>query len=89
MLAERGAHMMMWEDLPYGALGSRFRKVSPTLTDLLPQDTLINVWTHNDPGQCWPDVAFFQGKGFETVHSSFIHEGSIHNMVSICQKGTA
>lgn len=86
MLAERGARMMMWGDMLYGALDSKFWKASPSLTELLPRDILINVWTHNDPGQCWPDVAFFQGKGFETVYSPFINESSIHNMVSICQK---
>ena len=86
MLAERGARMMMWGDMLYGALDSKFWKASAAVTELLPRDILINIWTHNDPGTCWPDVEFFQGKGFETVYSPFINESSIRNMITICQR---
>ncbi len=85
-LAECGARMMMWADMLYGALDSRFWKASPQVTDLLPRDILMNVWTHNDPGSCWPDVDFFQGKGFETVYSPFINESSIRNMILMCER---
>lgn len=85
-LAERNVRMMMWADMLYGALDSKFWKASPAITDLLPRDILMNVWTHNDPGTCWPDVEFFQGKGFETVYSPFINEMSIRNMISMCKR---
>ena len=85
-LAERGCRMMMWADMLYGALDSKFWKAAPDVVDQLPRDILMNVWTHNDVGICWPDVDFFQGKGYETVYSPFINEDSIRNMISMCQR---
>jgi len=83
-LADRGARMVMWADMLYGALDSKFWKASPAIVDQLPRDILMNVWTHNDPGACWPDVDFFQGKGFETIYSPFLNESSIRNMTDMC-----
>lgn len=85
-LAEKGVRMMMWTDMLYGALDSKFWKASPAVVDQLPRDILMNVWTHNDVGICWPDVDFFQGKGYETVYSPFKDENSIRNMISMCQR---
>ena len=85
-LAERHVRMMMWTDMLYGALDSKFWKASPAVTDVLPRDIIMNIWTHNDPGDCWPDIDFFQGKGYDTVYSPFINEASIRNMIRLCQR---
>lgn len=85
-LQERGITPIMWNDMIYSCTDSLFWKMDPNMADQLPRNMLINVWTHNDPGEYWPDPLFFEEKGFRTVYSPFMHAGSIRNMAAICKR---
>ena len=83
-LAEKGVRMVMWGDMLYSSMDALYWKCDEKISDFLPKNILINIWTHNDPGKKWQDAAFFENKGFETVYSPFINESSIESMVSLC-----
>jgi len=85
-LQERGITPIMWNDMIYSCTDSLFWKMDPSMADQLPRNILMNVWTHNDPGEYWPDPLFFEEKGFRTVYSPFMHEGSIRNMIAISKR---
>lgn len=83
-LAGKGVRMVMWGDMLYSSMDALYWKCDEKISDFLPKNILINIWTHNDPGKKWQDAAFFENKGFETVYSPFINESSIESMVSLC-----
>ena len=84
-LKERGVRMAMWSDMLYSSLDVKYWKCDPAVTDRLPNDILMNVWTHNDIGETkWQDVPFFEDKGFETVYSPFLDKKGAKNMIEQC-----
>ncbi|MBQ8321141.1 MAG: hypothetical protein IJX92_02100 [Clostridia bacterium] len=84
-LKERGVRMAMWSDMLYSSLDVKYWKCDPAVTDRLPNDILMNVWTHNDIGETkWQDVPFFEDKGFETVYSPFLDKNGAKNMIEQC-----
>lgn len=83
-LQEKGCRMIMWGDMLYSSMDSLTWKTSPTLAEQLPKNILIDVWTHNDIGEYWADVDFFESLGFQTVYSPFINRDGIKNMVKMC-----
>ena len=85
-LQEKGIIPVMWNDMIYSSTDSLFWKMDKKMADYLPNNILMNVWTHNDPGEYWPDAVFFEDRGFKTVYSPFMHEGSITHMVEIANK---
>lgn len=85
-LQEKGIIPVMWNDMIYSSTDSLFWKMDKKMADYLPNNILMNVWTHNDPGEYWPDAVFFEDRGFKTVYSPFMHEGSIIHMVEIANK---
>ena len=85
-LQEHGARMIMWADMLYTSMDALYWKANPNLVDMLPRNILMNIWTHNDPGQHWADVDFFQNKGFQTVYSPFLDRKSIRSMVKVCNE---
>jgi hypothetical protein len=76
--------MIMWGDMLYSSMDSLTWKTSPTLAEQLPKNILIDVWTHNDIGEYWADVDFFESLGFQTVYSPFLNRDGIKNMVKMC-----
>jgi len=84
VLSAKGIRPVMWADMIYTSMDSLTFKCAPFVADVLPKNILIDVWTHNDPGEYWYDVDFFEGKGYETVYSPFINYDSIKNMIKIC-----
>lgn len=85
-ITAKGVRPVMWGDMLYSSMDSLIFKCKPETTDLLPKDILINIWTHNDPGEYWHDVDFFEDKGFQTVYSPFVNYESIKNMIKLCIK---
>jgi len=86
-LAKRKTRMVMWTDMIYSSLDTKYWKASPQIADRLPKDILMNVWTHNDIGKDrWQDVPFFQDKGFETIYSPFLNKEGANNMIELCLK---
>ncbi|MBQ8529478.1 MAG: hypothetical protein IJ459_07055 [Clostridia bacterium] len=84
-LKERGVRMAMWSDMLYSSLDVKYWKCDPAVTDRLPNDILMNVWTHNDIGETkWQDVPFFEDRGFETVYSPFLDKNGAKNMIEQC-----
>ena len=84
-LQEHGARMVMWADMLYTSMDALYWKASPNLIDMLPRNILMNIWTHNDPGQHWWDVNFFQNKGFQTIYSPFIDRNGVRSMINVCK----
>lgn len=83
-LQERGARMVMWADMLYSSMDALYWKASPTLVDMLPKNILMNLWTHNDPGVHWPDVDFFERRGFQTIYSPFLERKGVGSMAAVC-----
>ena len=84
-LQKKGVRMAMWSDMLYSSLDVKYWKCDPSVTDRLPSDILMNVWTHNDIGETkWLDVTFFEDKGFETVYSPFLDKKGAKNMIEQC-----
>ena len=84
-LKARGVRMAMWADMLYSSLDVKYWKCDLSVTDRLPNDILMNVWTHNDIGGTkWQDVPFFEDKGFETVYSPFLGKNGAKNMIEQC-----
>ncbi len=83
-LSSKNVRMVMWADMLYSSMDALYWKCDEKISDMLPKNILINIWTHNNPGKKWLDAAFFEDRGFETVYSPFINEDSIESMVSLC-----
>lgn len=85
-LQEKGTRMVMWGDMLYSSMDSLTWKPNPIIADMLPKNILINVWTHNDIGDYWADVDFFESRGYQTVYSPFINRKGTENMVKLCRR---
>lgn len=85
-LQKKGVRMIMWSDMLYSSMDALYFKCNEKISDFLPKNILMNIWTHNDPGKSWYDADFFEDKGFETVYSPFINEQSIENMIDLCHR---
>ncbi len=86
-LAKRGVRMAMWSDMLYSDLDVKYWKCDISITDRIPNDILMNIWTHNDiGGMDWKDISFFEDKGFETVYSPFLDKNGAKNMIKQCFK---
>lgn len=83
-LQEHGARMVMWADMLYTSTDALYWKASPALVDMLPKNILMNLWTHNDPGVHWPDVEFFERRGFQTIYSPFLERKGVASMTEVC-----
>ena len=85
-LQEKGTRMVMWGDMLYSSMDSLTWKPNPIIADMLPKNILINIWTHNDIGDYWADVDFFESRGYQTVYSPFINRKGTENMVKLCRR---
>ena len=85
-LASKGVRMVMWSDMLYSSMDTMIWKCAPSTTDFLPKDILINIWTHNDPGNYWNDIDFFESKGFQTIYSPFFNKAGAGSMVKLCKQ---
>lgn len=85
-ITSKGVRPVMWADMLYSSMDSLTFKAAPFVADVLPKNILMDVWTHNDPGEYWHDVDFFEEKGYQTVYSPFINYDSIKNMIKLCIK---
>lgn len=85
-LQSRGTRMVMWSDMLYSSMDALYWKPAEGIADQLPKNILINVWTHNDVGDHWADIDYFQSRGFETVYSPFLDKKGIDSMIKLCVK---
>lgn len=85
-LASRGVRMVMWSDMLYSSMDTLLWKCMPATADLLPKNILINIWTHNNPGNYWHDISFFEDKGFETIYAPFMEQGGARSMIELCKE---
>lgn len=83
-ICSKGIRPVMWSDMLYTSMDSLTFKCAQFVADVLPKNILMNLWTHNDPGEYWKDIDFFQDKGYETVYSPFVNYSSIKNMIKLC-----
>ena len=83
-LQAHGARMVMWADMLYSSMDALYWKCQPALTDMLPRNILMNLWTHNDPGAHWADVDFFESRGFQTIYSPFLERTGVASMTDVC-----
>lgn len=83
-ITSKGIRPVMWSDMLYTSMDSLTFKCAPFVADVLPKNILMNIWTHNDPGEYWGDIDFFQDRGYETVYSPFVNYNSIENMIKLC-----
>ncbi len=84
LLQDRGTRMAMWADMLYTSMDALYWKASPGLVEMLPRNILMNLWTHNDPGVHWPDVEFFESRGFQTIYSPFLDRRGVASMADVC-----
>jgi len=88
-LQHKGCRMVMWGDMLYSSMDSLYWKPAPGIADSLPKNILINIWTHNDVGNYWADIDYFESRGFQTIYSPFINKAGTDSMVRLCrQKGS-
>lgn len=85
-LSKKGSRMVMWSDMLYSSMDNLTWKCAPETANYLPKDILMNVWTHNDPGDYWADIDFFEKKGFQTVYAPFFNKAGAASMVKLCKK---
>ena len=85
-LCSKGVRPVMWSDMLYTSMDSLTFKCAPFVADVLPKNILMNIWTHNDPGEYWNDIEYFESRGYETVYSPFNNYDSITNMIKLCLK---
>lgn len=85
-ISQNGSRMVMWSDSLYSSMDVLVWKCNPSTTNLLPKSILINIWTHNDPGNYWQDISFFEDKGFQTIYSPFFNRAGARSMVRLCKK---
>lgn len=83
-ICSQGVRPVMWGDMLYSSMDSLIFKCKQETANMLPKNILINIWTHNDPGEYWYDIDFFESKGFQTVYSPFMNYDSIRNMIKLC-----
>ena len=85
-LSSKGIRMVMHSDMLYSSMDTLVWKCDPYTANYLPKDILINLWTHNDPGNYWNDIDFFEDKGFQTVYSPFFNRAGAKSMVNLCKQ---
>jgi len=85
LIAKRGARTVMWGDMLYSSIDVLYWKCAPSAAGMLPKNILINIWTHNDPGNYWADIGFFEDLGFQTAYSPFLDERGAASMVRLCK----
>ena len=85
-LARKNTRMIMWADMLYSSMDALYWKCDPKTTDYLPKNIVMNVWTHENPGNDWQDPEFFESKGFSTIYAPFMNAEGIDSMVSLCHK---
>ena len=83
-ITSKGVRPVMWADMIYTSMDSLTFRCNSNVADMLPKNILMNIWTHNDPGEYWNDIDFFQDKGFQTVYAPFMNKESIENMIKLC-----
>lgn len=83
-LQQKGTRMAMWGDMLYSSMDSLYWKPTAGIADSLPKNILINIWTHNDVGNHWADIDYFQSRGFETIYSPFINKAGTDSMIKLC-----
>ncbi len=83
-LQSKGVRMVMWGDMLYSSMDSLYWKPNPIIADQLPKNILINIWTHNDVGEYWADIDYFESRGYETIYSPFINKKGTESMVKLC-----
>ena len=84
-LSQKNIKMVMWADMLYCSMDALYWKCNEGTADLLPKNILLNLWTHDNPGNKWLDPEYFEEKGFETVYSPFLNEVGTENMIKICK----
>lgn len=85
-LQDHGVRMVMWADMLYASMDALYWKASPALTDMLPRNILMNLWTHHDPGVYWADAEFFESRGFQTIYSPFVDRPGVASMIQTCRR---
>ena len=45
-----------------------------------------SAMTHNDPGDYWADIDFFESKGFQTIYAPFFNKAGAGSMVKLCKQ---
>lgn len=85
-LSGKGVRMVMWSDMLYSSMDTMIWKCDPHTANYLPKDILMNIWTHNDPGNYWNDIDFFEDKGFQTIYSPFFNKAGAGSMVKLCKQ---
>ncbi|MDY4581567.1 MAG: hypothetical protein SPD81_01755 [Candidatus Faecousia sp.] len=85
-LSKKGVRMVMWTDMLYSSMDTMLWKCDPTAANYLPKDILMNIWTHNDPGDYWADIDFFESKGFQTIYAPFFNKAGAGSMVKLCKQ---
>lgn len=85
-LSQKNVKMVMWADMLYCSMDALYWKCNEGTADLLPKNILLNLWTHDNPGNKWLDPEYFEEKGFETVYSPFLNEVGTENMIKICKE---
>lgn len=84
-LSQKNVKMVMWADMLYCSMDALYWKCNEGTADMLPKNILLNLWTHDNPGNKWLDPEYFEEKGFETVYSPFLNEVGTENMIKICK----
>ena len=84
-LSQKNIKMVMWADMLYCSMDALYWKCNEGTADMLPKNILLNLWTHDNPGNKWLDPEYFEEKGFETVYSPFLNEVGTENMIKICK----
>ena len=85
-LSQKNIKMVMWADMLYCSMDALYWKCNEGTADMLPKNILLNLWTHDNPGNKWLDPEYFEEKGFETVYSPFLNEVGTENMIKICKE---
>lgn len=85
-LARKNTRMLMWSDMLYSSMDALYWKCDPKTTEYLPKNIVMNVWTHENPGEGWRDPEFFEDRGFDTVYSPWMSEEGIEAMANLCHE---
>lgn len=85
-LAQKNTRMIMWSDMLYSSMDALYWKCDPKTVEYLPKNIVMNVWTHENPGDDWKDPEFFEEKGFPTIYAPWMNEKGIESMVNLCRK---
>ena len=85
-LSSKGVRMVMWSDMLYSSMDTMIWKCDPHTANMVPKDILMNIWTHNDPGDYWADINFFEDKGFQTIYAPFFNKAGAGSMAKLCKQ---